>query len=221
MTIAAVNEFALLPETAAAVGIPPHTTPTVRRSWVDVPGGGRISGVVWTSRPARAILLHRPGRDARALDHLALRLGWPIVVIDLPEQGHSEAVRPDELAYAIRSLAPEASAIVGFGSSALTALDTSTPRIGTVVLVDALPDPDATVWDRLTTTASSWLIRSRNSPVSPADVTQLRRRSPNTRLLQLAAPARRVESSSVLAAALQAVLTGAARERSRRHLGIV
>ncbi len=211
------HEFALLPETALALGIAPHTTPTVSRRWVDLSTGGQASGVLWTGLSPRTVLLHREGSNARSLDELALRLGAPVAAIDIP--GHGWSVGSSDraafgLAEAIALLAPAATALVGLGSGALTALAASAlaPQLTTLVMVDAIPDQSAVggaaLWDRLATTASSILIRSRTSPVAPSDVDTLRRRSPNTRLLQLSVPAAGLETahSAQLAAALQAVL---------------
>jgi pimeloyl-ACP methyl ester carboxylesterase len=227
--IQARDEFALLPELAAGWGFPPHTTPSVGRQSVTLATGDRISAVCWTAQAAEVVLVHRDGRDARSLDRIALALGRPAVAIDLPGQGRSDAVRAGPvdsdllLAGAITALAPHASAIVALGSGALSSLASYQliePAINTFVLVDSVPtlrpDTGPALWDALARTASSCVIRSRESPVSSSDIDQLRRRSPNTRLLQLSVRAADVETSgaTILANAVRAVL-GNVRHRSR------
>jgi len=211
------DEFALLPELAAVVGIPPHTTPTVTRRFINTPAGVRISGVSWSTQAAEVVLVHRDGTDARSLDRIALSLGLPALAIDLPGHGESGGVPVSAgesgrlLADAVATLAPQASAIIGLGSGALSSLvsyEVRRPRIDTIVLVDCIPGADATLWGQLTRTASSYVIRTRESPVSRADIGRLRQHAPNTRLLQLPIKAADVETTGAvaLANALRAVL---------------
>lgn len=55
------DEFALIAETAAEAGTSGSELPRVRRGWVNVPAGGRVSGVFWgDGAPAR--LLQRESR---------------------------------------------------------------------------------------------------------------------------------------------------------------
>jgi len=44
------DEFALVAETAAETGLPGGGLPLVRRGWVNLPAGGRVSGVLWRAR---------------------------------------------------------------------------------------------------------------------------------------------------------------------------
>src|SRR6266702_575550 len=62
------DEFALVPEVAAEVGLPAAAVPRVRRGWVNVPTGGHVSGVLWGSGAPQVVFLHDNGASARAWD---------------------------------------------------------------------------------------------------------------------------------------------------------
>ena len=51
------DEFALVAETAAETGLPGGGLPLVRRGWVNLPAGGRVSGVLWGGGPPELVLL--------------------------------------------------------------------------------------------------------------------------------------------------------------------
>jgi pimeloyl-ACP methyl ester carboxylesterase len=125
------DEFALVAETSAELGIAGGRLPRVRRGWVNVPAGGHVSGVFWGDGPAEVVFLHDTGESARAWDAVALTLGRPSLAIDLPGHGRSDWRRdgryePGKLASAtaeaIRSLAPRSRLVVGSGLGARTAL---------------------------------------------------------------------------------------------------
>lgn len=63
------DEFALVAETAAEVGLPGSALPPVRRGRASLPAGGDISGVFWGSGPPELVFLHdtgeRPGLGRR------------------------------------------------------------------------------------------------------------------------------------------------------------
>jgi len=125
------DEFALVAETAAEGGVADDALPRVRRSWVNVPAGGHVSGVFWGEGPPELLFLHDIGGSARAWDAVALAAGRPAVAIDLPGHGRSDWRRDGRyeparlapaLAEAIRSFAPRTRLIVGAGLGADTAL---------------------------------------------------------------------------------------------------
>lgn len=125
------DEFALVAETAAEAGVAGDALPRVRRSWVNVPAGGHVSGVFWGDGPPELVFLHDIGGSARDWDAVALAAGHPAVAIDLPGHGRSDWRRdgryePAKLApavaEAIRSFAPRAVLVVGAGLGADTAL---------------------------------------------------------------------------------------------------
>jgi pimeloyl-ACP methyl ester carboxylesterase len=125
------DEFALVAEAAAEAGTEGSAPPRVRRSWVNVPAGGHLSGVFWGDRPPELVLLHDTGESARAWDAVALAVGRPSVAIDLPGHGRSDwrrdgryepAVLASAVAEAIGSFAPRARLVAGTGLGGLTAL---------------------------------------------------------------------------------------------------
>jgi pimeloyl-ACP methyl ester carboxylesterase len=140
------NEFALLPETAAAVGVAPHDTPQVTRKWFTASMGGHVSAVVWRHGAPAGVIVPDDGIDARALDRVALLLDQPLVILDRPGTGRSS--RPPAsparsgriLAEAVRSFAPRAEVVVGLGAGGSTAALAATSHaqsVSRVVLVGA------------------------------------------------------------------------------------
>jgi pimeloyl-ACP methyl ester carboxylesterase len=141
------NEFALI--TAAAPGT---TQLRVRRSWVNVPTGGHVSGVQWGDGAARVVFLHDVERSARSFDRVALALGRPSVAIDLPGHGRSSWRRDGRypprrlataVAEAVSSFAPQAELLVGAGLGAQVAVAIAvrqlSPAIRQLALVEPLP----------------------------------------------------------------------------------
>ncbi len=145
------DEFALIAETAAEAGIVADGPPRVRRSWVNVPAGGHVSGVFWGNGPPEVVFLHDIGESARGWDAVALALGRPSVAIDLPGHGRSDWRRDGRyepgtltsaVAEAIRSFAPRAQLVAGSGLGGRTALALRRrqPRLlPRLVLVSTLP----------------------------------------------------------------------------------
>lgn len=144
------DEFSLLDETAAEAGVP-GAQPRVRRSWVNVPTGGHVSGVIWGSGPPELVFLHDSGQSARAWDTVALAARRPSVAIDLPGHGRSDWRRDaryepgkitSAVAEAIRSFAPRARLVAGAGLGGLTALTVQRrqPRlVPAIALINTLP----------------------------------------------------------------------------------
>jgi pimeloyl-ACP methyl ester carboxylesterase len=124
------DEFALVAQTAAEAGAVGEL-PRVRRSWVNVPTGGHVSGIFWGDGPPEVVFLHDLGESARAWDGVALTIGRPALAIDLPGHGRSDWRRdgryqPGQLAPAVtealRSFAPRARLVAGSGLGGRTAL---------------------------------------------------------------------------------------------------
>jgi len=147
----AYDEFGLFHENAAEFGLPYDGPPVVRREDVEVAPGRRLSALVWGEAPAELVLLHGGAQNAHTWDTVALALGRPLVAIDLPGHGHSDApahgslgVRSNatDVATTIRELAPEASAVVGMSLGGLTTValaDQDPELVRRVVLVDVTP----------------------------------------------------------------------------------
>jgi pimeloyl-ACP methyl ester carboxylesterase len=148
------DEFGLFGENAAEYGLPFDRPPTVRRAFAEVPGGRRLSALVWQEGEPELVLLHGGAQNAHTWDTVAMALGRPLVAIDLPGHGHSDGPgdRPAgqldahgnavDVADAIAQLAPAARAVVGMSLGGLTAiaLAAEAPElVRKIVLVDVLP----------------------------------------------------------------------------------
>ena len=86
-----LDEFALLPENAAQVGVTGPLPPVQR---ID---RGPVSALRWGSvdsphrggEPVRVVFLHGGGQNAHTWDTVILGLGVPALAIDLPGHGRS------------------------------------------------------------------------------------------------------------------------------------
>ena len=145
------DEFSLFGENADEFGIPYDGPPTVRRTSVDISEGRRLSALVWGDGPPELVLLHGGAQNAHTWDTVALALGRPLLALDLPGHGHSDAGREGSLdardnardvAAALRSLAPGAAAVAGMSLGGLTTLalyDVAPELVRRIVLVDITP----------------------------------------------------------------------------------
>lgn len=148
------DEFSLFHENAAEYGLPFESPPVVRRVFVEVAPGRRLSALVWKTGEPELVLLHGGSQNAHTWDTLAMALDRPLVAIDLPGHGHSDGPgdRKDgqlsaqgnavDIAAVIRHLAPEAKGVVGMSLGGITtiALSAEAPElVRKVVLVDILP----------------------------------------------------------------------------------
>ena len=147
----AYAEFGLFHENAEEFGLPYDGPPIVRREHVEVGPERRLSALVWGDAPAELVLLHGGAQNAHTWDTVAMALARPLVAIDLPGHGHSDApaqgslgVRSNatDVAAVIRELAPEARAVVGMSLGGLTTIalaDQHPELVRSVVLVDVTP----------------------------------------------------------------------------------
>jgi len=150
------DELSMFAENAAEFGIPFPAPPHVRRVSVPVDDRRRLSALVWGDSPPELVFLHGGAQNAHTWDTVALALGRPLVAIDLPGHGHSDDRRhgaPDlvataeDVAEAVRQLAPTASGVVGMSLGGLTTLalaDRHPTLVRSVVLVDITPGVTAT-----------------------------------------------------------------------------
>jgi len=149
------DEFGLFHENASEFGLAFETPPTVRREFVTMDDGRRISALVWGSDDPQLVLLHGGAQNAHTWDTVAMALGRPMVAIDLPSHGHSDQGRngtrdlsatAGDVADVIRALAPDARVVVGmsYGGMTTIALTALAPElVRSAVLVDITPGVNA------------------------------------------------------------------------------
>jgi pimeloyl-ACP methyl ester carboxylesterase len=150
----AYDEFSYFQDNASEYGIPYDGPPTVRREFVEVAPGRRLSALVWGDGPPELVLLHGGAQNAHTWDTVALALGRPLVAIDLPGHGHSDggisgslnvAANADDIAVAVKALAPTPIPVVGMSLGGMTALaltDLHPELVSKLVLVDVTPGVD-------------------------------------------------------------------------------
>jgi pimeloyl-ACP methyl ester carboxylesterase len=137
---------------AAEYGIPLSGPPDVRREQVEVAPRRHLSALVWGDAPPEIVLLHGGAQNAHTWDTVALALGRPLVAIDLAGHGHSDPIPggsaldlasgANDIAIAIRALAPDALAVAGMSLGGLTTLalyDHAPELVRRIVLVDVTP----------------------------------------------------------------------------------
>jgi pimeloyl-ACP methyl ester carboxylesterase len=129
--VIAYDEFSMFADNASEVGLPYAGPPEVRRVTVTGGNGANISALVWGRGDPELVLIHGGAQNAHTWDTVALALGVPLVAIDLPGHGHSDwrsdgrylpDVMVDDVAVAVRELAPNARAVVGMSLGGLTAI---------------------------------------------------------------------------------------------------
>jgi pimeloyl-ACP methyl ester carboxylesterase len=145
------DEFGLFHENAAEFAIALSSPPKVRRETVALGDGRELSALVWGDGPSELVFLHGGAQNAHTWDTVALALGSPLLCIDLPGHGHSGAAKEsalgvsanaEDVAVAIRALAPQAKAVVGMslgGITTLALLAAAPELVRRVVLVDITP----------------------------------------------------------------------------------
>ena len=146
------DEFRLLSDNAAEVGLP-FTSPHVRRVDVALPDGRTLSALRWGDGAAALVLLHGGAQNAHTWDTVALALGVPLLAVDLPGHGHSDwrddgyspATHAEDVALAVRELAPDAAAVVGMSLGGLTTIVLAARHselVRRAVIVDVTPGVD-------------------------------------------------------------------------------
>jgi pimeloyl-ACP methyl ester carboxylesterase len=157
----AYDEFGLFHENIAEFDLDVATIPPVERVEVEIEESGEgtaaraISALRWGTGEPEVVLLHGGAQNAHTWDTVALALGRPLVAIDLPGHGHSGwradgAYTPynlaDDVAVAIRALAPHAKVVVGMSLGGMTTMALAVRHpdlVRSVVLVDITPGVNA------------------------------------------------------------------------------
>jgi pimeloyl-ACP methyl ester carboxylesterase len=148
------DELGLFHDNAEEYGIPWNGPPKVRREFVEVDQGRRVSALVWGEADPEIVLVHGGAQNAHTWDTVALALDRPLVAVDLPGHGHSDW-RADrqywplenavDVATVMRALAPSPRVVVGMSLGGLTsvALAARHPElVPRLVLVDVTPGVD-------------------------------------------------------------------------------
>ncbi|CAN5759227.1 alpha/beta hydrolase [soil metagenome] len=148
------DEFGYFHENAAEYGLAYGRPPLVRRESVHVAHGRTVSALVWGDAAAEMVLIHGGAQNAHTWDTVALALRRPLVAVDLPGHGHSDAASSEpkglsaperharDMAVVVDGLAPGARAVVGMSLGGLTsiALAGQAPElVRSLVLVDITP----------------------------------------------------------------------------------
>ena len=144
------DEFSMFRDNADEFGIP-FVAPVVSRQSVELGDGRQLSALRWGTGEPELVFLHGGAQNAHTWDTVLLALARPAVAIDLPGHGHSDGGRSgylnpddnaDDVALAIRSLAPDAKAVVGMSLGGITTIalaDRHPSLVRRVVLVDITP----------------------------------------------------------------------------------
>ncbi|MEE2057353.1 alpha/beta fold hydrolase [Rhodococcus artemisiae] len=144
------DEFALLPENAAELGLELPSRPSARRVRTDH-DEGHVSAIKWGDESPRAVFLHGGAQNAHTWDSVVLALGVPALAVDLPGHGHSSWrddgdyspwPNADAVAAAVREWASEADVVVGMSLGGLTAIRLAAVApelVRRMVLVDVTP----------------------------------------------------------------------------------
>jgi pimeloyl-ACP methyl ester carboxylesterase len=146
------DEFSYFAENASEFGLPYEGPPVVRRESVPLGDGRSLSALVWGSAPPELVLVHGGAQNAHTWDTVALALGRPLVAVDLPGHGHSDGPsegrttdpvsNAEDVAVAVRALAPSAAAVVGMSLGGMTSIALAGAHpdlVRRLVLVDVTP----------------------------------------------------------------------------------
>ena len=125
--------------------------PTVRRFFVAVDGLRQISGLQWGDSDPELVLIHGSAQNAHTFDTVALALQRPLIALDLPNHGHSDASpyggsaarsHANDVIHALEQLLNGPRALVGMSLGGIVSLIVAHDRpdlISSLVLVDITP----------------------------------------------------------------------------------
>lgn len=148
------DEFSMFHENASEYGIPFEGPPVVKREFIPVSGGRKLSALKWGSQSPRLVFLHGGAQNAHTWDTVAMALGLPALCIDLPGHGHSDSAagfdatalplqqNANDIATAISSIAPHVEMVIGMSLGGMTSIALSRDHahlVPSLTLVDITP----------------------------------------------------------------------------------
>ena len=148
------DEFSLFHENVSEWGLHVHV-PTVRRFFVAVDGLRQLSGLRWGEGDPELVLVHGGAQNAHTFDTVALALERPLVALDLPGHGHSDASpyrasaiasHALDLERALEQLTNVALPLVGMSLGGLCSILVAAERpdlVRSLVLIDITPGVNA------------------------------------------------------------------------------
>ncbi|MHB1250499.1 MAG: alpha/beta fold hydrolase, partial [Acidimicrobiales bacterium] len=154
MTQFPYDEFGLFHENIAEWDLD-VAIPSVRRFFVAVDGLRQVSGLRWGDETPELALLHGGAQNAHTFDTVALALARPLVALDLPGHGYSDAspfggsaVMPhaNDMGRALEQLLEGPRALVGMSLGGLVALALAHERpdlVTSLVMIDITPGVNA------------------------------------------------------------------------------
>jgi pimeloyl-ACP methyl ester carboxylesterase len=145
------DEFALVAENAAEMGVDWPIGLPPRREHVTLASGQGLSTIRWGEAPAELVFLHGGGQNAHTWDSVIVALGRPALAFDLPGHGRSDRLddrdyspwrSADAIAEAMEVHAPDADAVVGMSLGGATTIRLAAQRpdlVRRAVVVDVTP----------------------------------------------------------------------------------
>ena len=148
------DEFALFHENLSEWNLDVRV-PTVRRFFVAVDGLRQISGLAWGDEDPEYVLLHGGAQNAHTFDTVALALEQPLIALDLPGHGHSDASpfggsaivgHAHDVEWALVQLLSGPRPLVGMSMGGLTSILIAHDRpdlVRSLILIDITPGVNA------------------------------------------------------------------------------
>ncbi|HEY5104857.1 MAG TPA: alpha/beta hydrolase [Acidimicrobiales bacterium] len=148
------DEFSLFRENLNEWGLN-VAIPRVQRFFVAVDGLRQLSGLRWGEGDPELVLVHGGAQNAHTFDTVALALQRPLLALDLPGHGHSDASpfahsavasHARDVEHALEQLTPGALPLVGMSLGGITSIIVASQRpdlVTSLVLVDITPGVNA------------------------------------------------------------------------------
>lgn len=127
------------------------TVPLVERFFVNVDGERRVSGLKWGEQTPALSMVHGGAQNAHTFDTVALALQLPLIALDLPSHGHSDASpygataissHANDVIRVLEEVTSPPRPLVGMSLGGLTSLLVASRRpdlVSSLMLVDITP----------------------------------------------------------------------------------